>query len=100
MDLSRYGREFYTVEIATDPQVTDWEASFDGGTTWADGEEVEAEENTWRWLVHGAAFVPAEGDVNESQLAAALVDVVRPHVRAVDNPEVVVRLSPTITIID
>ena len=90
--LNRTSREFYTLTITTDPPVSGWEASFDGGTTWVAGEPTIRDANTWRWLVAGPAFV---ADATPASILAATSV---PMLRAVDTPEVLVRRGPTITI--
>lgn len=88
MQLNRQAVEWYALEITTDPTVTGWEASFDDGTTWLASTTVGTD-GWFRWLVAGPdAPTPGSATV----LAASL----RPLVRAVENPEVVVRDAPRI----
>lgn len=98
MDLSRIGREFFVEEIVTNPVVDGWAASFDGGQTWEDGEAVPDVENTWRWLVRGPDFVEADAPVQAaSQLVAT--SPIEPLLRAIDNPEVVVRTGSRVSLV-
>lgn len=94
MYLSSDGREFYTLEIVTDPAVSGWEAHF--------GELDEADDKVWvageadgantRWLLAGP---DAELDA-----AAAVIDAsVEPKVRAIDNPEIIVRSAPVVYLV-
>ena len=91
MILSPLAREFYRVAITTDGDVTDWEASFDGGTTWHDGEVDPDEETFTRWLLAGP-------DAPLGTAVAVITADVVPIVRATDNPEIVVRKAPRITL--
>jgi hypothetical protein len=86
------GRAFYTLTIVTDPQITDWEASFDGGLTWVAGEPTIRDANTWRWLVAGPGFT---GDTTP---AATVAQSMAPLIRAVDTPEVLVEHAPLIRV--
>ena len=88
MRLDRDAREFYTLTIATTPTVAAWEASFDGGTTWVAG---TAAGGNWRWLVAGPDAVPGT--------ATVLSRSTGPKIRAVDNPEIVVRSAPGVTLV-
>lgn len=93
MDLPRRGREFYDQTITTAPAVAGWEASFDGGTTYVAGEEVEIDPPVtgalrMRWLVAGPLADPGTAEV----ISADLV----PLLRATDNPELIVRKGPKI----
>lgn len=93
--LSRIGREYYRVEISTEPALTEWEISFDQGATWH-----EMVLNTLTGfqsvLVNGPDFVPEVGDTTPS---ATITESVVPYVRAVDNPEVIVRTTPKIDLV-
>ena len=84
MDLDSHGREFYTVEIVTTPQLTGWEASFDDGATWVAGAVHPTLANTWRWLLAGE-------NAAVGTAVAVVTSSFRPHIRATDNPEIVVR---------
>ena len=89
MILHRRAREFYSLAIATEPAVAGWEASFDGGATWATGAAVTG---GWRWLVAGP-----QAPLDEP---ASVIDrSVVPLVRAVDTPEILVRAAPTIYLV-
>lgn len=84
MILSRHGREFLKLTLATDPPVAGWEASFDRGTTWHDG-EATGDPDGFRWLIAGAA---ADQGAAVAKLAVGYHDV---EVRVVDNPEIPAR---------
>jgi hypothetical protein len=75
--LDRHGREYYKPGVTTDPAVdpTDWEASFDGGETW----------------------VAAIDDGGQAAVAV-ITRSVTPKVRLLDNPEIVVRDAPGISL--
>ena len=91
MRLHRQGREFYTLAITTSPAVAAaWEASFDGGATWAAG---QAAGDGWRWLVRGP-MCPDDPTYPAALVARSLY----PLVRAFDHPELVIRNAPIITI--
>lgn len=92
MKLSEHGREFYTATITSSPAVTGaWEATFDDGTTWHEGEEHPTLADTWRWLLAGASADPtgAVAVINRS---------LQPTLRAVDSPEIVARRADTPTV--
>ena len=90
MNLSRYAREFYTLGIVTQPPITTWEASFDAGRTWHPGEQVGQDT---RWLLRGSA-IPDD----PARPAVEVALTVRPLVRGVDDPEVVVRDAPHVIV--
>lgn len=94
LQLSPIGREWWKVQISTDPPVASWSASFDGGETWVTGEAVAGEDDTYRWLVNGKDFDPA--DYPAATSATIPFGGFRPLLRAVDNPEVLVDYGPRI----
>ena len=89
MNLNRHAREFYTLGIVTQPPITTWEASFDAGRTWHPGEQVGQDT---RWLLRGSA-IP-----DDPARPAVQGLTVRPLVRGVDDPEVVVRDAPHVIV--
>ena len=89
MILHRQGREYYTLTIDTEPAVTGWEASFDGGTTWAPG---ALNGDVWQWLVAGP-LAPTD------QPCMVIDRSTAPLIRAVDTPEILIRSTPTIYLI-
>lgn len=96
MKLNPYGRELYRVTITTSPQLTSWEASFDGGTTWtvgADDSRPAPEANTWEWLVAG--HLCDNSDLGPGELAGVITRTMRPLIRGIDSPEVIVRSEET-----
>lgn len=89
MKLSRYGRENLKMTITTDPPLTDWEASFDGGVTWVAG--TPEDDQTW-WLLAGP-------DVEQETAVAVLSRGSHPvMVRAIDDPEIIVRSATSVTV--
>lgn len=90
MELSRFAREFYGLEVTTTPATTatDWSASFDGGKTWTPAIDVDGHSG---WLVAGRQADPTGA-------AARLSSGVTPLVRLIANPEIVVRSAPPITV--
>ena len=90
MNLNRHAREFYTLGIVTQPPITTWEASFDAGRTWHPGEQVGQDT---RWLLRGSA-IPDD----PARPAVEVPLTVRPLVRGVDDPEVVVRDAPHVIV--
>ena len=90
MNLNRHAREFYTLSIVTQPPITTWEASFDAGRTWHPGEQVGQDT---RWLLRGSA-IPDD----PARPAVEVALTVRPLVRGVDDPEVVVRDAPHVIV--
>lgn len=96
MNLSRYGREHYDIKLVTDPQVSAMEASFDDGMSWVAGDALTGEDAGWfRWLVSGPSAEP------ESPVDAVVLSVGKhtPIGRATDNPEVIVRELPAISVV-
>lgn len=92
MKLKRNGREYYHLQIDTDPAITGgWEMSIDGGSTWISGEAVDGGA---RWLLRGPTFV--QGGNIPAAASTPITTSVRPQIRAIDTPEVVVRDAPTI----
>lgn len=93
MILKRAGREYYNLEISTVPAVASWEASFDGGTTWAAGTPATVDGvSVIQWLVAGpdAALGSAVKQISAS---------VSPIIRATSTPEIVVRDAPRIDVV-
>lgn len=86
MQLHHLAREYYTLLIDTVPEISTWEASFDGGATWVPGEHQGLK--TMRWLLAGADADPTGATVISAK--------VMPMIRVADNPEIVVRSAPTI----
>lgn len=85
MQLTAHGRKYYRVTAVTVPQLTDWEASFDGGATWHLGavdSRATPEANTWEWLVAGELADPTDA-------VAVITSSLIPDIRAVDSPEIV-----------
>jgi hypothetical protein len=93
--LSRLAREYYKVQIVTVPQLANWEISIDRGLTWTPM-SYDTNTNTVSVLVSGPDFVPPPGDITQS---LALTTSVMPYIRAVDNPEVLVRSTPRIDLV-
>lgn len=85
VQMNRHERKFVQFKLATDPAVTDWELSFDDGTTWHPGEAIPGQPDTYRWLVSGSR-VSLGGAV--VQLGTGSYELV---VRAISNPELVVK---------
>lgn len=96
MKLDPRGREFYRVTITTSPQLTVWEASFDGGTTWTTGDtdsRAVPTANTWEWLVAGELV--DNSDLSPGALAGVITRTMKPIIRAADSPEILVRHQDT-----
>lgn len=94
MNMDRHGREFYGLGITTEPAVSAWEASFDGEATWVAGTTTDG---VTRWLVAGPDY---DDTVGAPATATVLTGSVLPKIRAVDNPEVIIRRAPRITVSD
>lgn len=90
MYLHPSARKFYDVAITTDTPVDMWRASFDGGSTWVDGEAVAG---GFRWLVRGPAFTPT--DAIPSALVATTME---PLLSYSTNPERDVERGPLIIV--
>lgn len=93
--LPRLGREYYRVQITTDPVINEWEISFDHGVTWF-LLEPDGATGYSKILVAGPAYVQPVGDVAEYvELDSSVV----PYVRAQDSPEVIIRTTPKIELV-
>jgi hypothetical protein len=90
-ELSKLGKEFYSVEIITDPQLDAWQASFDYGATWYPMIN-DTEQGVQRVLVAGP-------DVTEPMTAVVITANVAPLIRSLSDPEVIVRSAPTIMLV-
>jgi hypothetical protein len=93
--LPKIGREYYRVHIETEPPINTWEISFDGGQIWTDMTH-DAQTGYNSVLVAGPFFEPEVGDV---AVFSVISESVVPYVRAVDNPEVIIRTTPRIDLI-
>lgn len=96
MNLRPEAREFYVLQITTAPQISGWQASFDAEATWVAAELVADTTDTFRWLVSGPDFDPT-GQAVAASASLALGSTI-PIVRAADNPEVIYRKAPKITV--
>lgn len=92
MFLPPSGSEFYDLTIVTVPQITGWEASFDGGVTWV-AAVTDGNDNThYKWLLAGPTCV------GEDVSAVQITTDVQPLVRATAAPEIVVRKAPYVSL--
>jgi len=91
MQLHAMAREFYHLGIGTEPAVTAWEASFDGGETWSPAtvDQPGWGADDYGWLVAG-------DEVDQGSAVAVITESIKPLVRAIDSPEIVVRDAPGI----
>lgn len=78
MQLARYARKYYKLDITTEPPVAAWEASFDKGETWLPQTTVDTYP---AWLVAGP-------DADPGTAVAVLSESTTPWLRAIDNPEI------------
>lgn len=85
MFLPPNGSEYYDQTIITAPQLTDWEASFDGGQTWVAAVTDPADNTHYRWLVKGPNCPQADSS------ATLLSADTQPLIRAIGTPEVIIR---------
>lgn len=88
MNLKPSAKEWYALEIVTEPAVPTWEASFDRGETYVASTTVGSD-GYFRWLVAGPDADPAGAVVLP-------LGSTSPTIRATDSPEVVVRDAPRI----
>lgn len=94
MHLEPKARKYYQLSIVTEPATTaTWEASFDDGVTWHEGEESTPD--VWRWLIAGPEFDP-EDEVEAEYIALEVADYVPVLLKLSVNPEVVIIDGPTI----
>lgn len=98
MRLDRHARENYELQIATtasdgDPIAAgEWEASFDGGENFVAATVITHDTEDWSaWLLAGP-------DAEVGTSVAVLSRSMRPLVRAVDNPEIIVRDAPRVVL--
>ena len=101
MNLSRFGRKWYELEIATEPQITSgWEATFDNGTSWVNAEvvtnpvppPVRATAVVVRWLIQGPNAASGAQPPDYILEAAS----VAPVIRAANDPELEAFQGPII----
>lgn len=90
MRLHPTGREYYDPGPATEPAVTAWEASFDGGDTWHAPTTVD--DGRPLWLIAGPNADP------DAQVLAVVDRTVRPLLRATDTPELLVQRGPVVKV--
>lgn len=104
MRLDAQAREFYVLAISLDPPVavTAWEASFDGGATWAPAVATSGRTDTGEtvtgsgWLLTGPDCGKPLPDGVPATTVAPPTEGLQPKIRLVDDPEVVVRRVPKI----
>jgi hypothetical protein len=90
--LHRAERDNYILTIATVPALTGtWEASFDDGETWVEG---QSDSGSWAWLVAGPDFVAA--DVGMTDDGTVLDHSTTPLVRVKDDPVLDIQRAPSI----
>lgn len=92
MKLHPTGVEYYALTITSEPELTatDWQASFDGGTTWSTAVDVDGRS---AWLLAGAEVASPPADAIVMALGTTY-----PVVRCVDAPEVIVRDAAAVTV--
>lgn len=92
MQLNPRACEYYRLAITATPPVTSaaWELSVDGGATWTAATVVDG---LPAWLVRGPDYA---GDQTDTALLVSAT--VRPILRLIDDPETIVRTSPSIHI--
>lgn len=98
MKLPPEGREWYVIQFTTTPQVGSLIASFDSEATWVDGELVSGSDDTFRWLVAGPDFDPADPDVVDADYTE-IPAAVTPMLRSYDAPEVIQRKGKAIALV-
>lgn len=86
MQLFRGERDWYVLDITTVPAIEgDWEASFDGGTTWITGHPTD--DDKWAWLLAGPDFDAAAVGMDAGDTDATITaSSVTPQLRIKDNP--------------
>lgn len=91
MQIKPTGREYATWTITASDPVTGLEVTFDDGTTWAALDAVDA--TTFRCLVAGP-------DATTNPVGTVVLALGRHfgQIRAVDNPEVIIRDAGTIDV--
>ena len=103
MILNKAARDHYVLDVVTTNRVTGavlaglgYAASFDRGGTWHPPYRVELldhGERLW-WLLSGPRFV----DPGDGAGAVPVLRSVRPLLRTVDFPEVLIDPCPTVTV--
>lgn len=91
MNLPRAGREYATWTLTDPPTGVDLEVSFDAGATWAALEATDA--TTHRCLVAGPDATGGPGGTVVLAVGRHLAQI-----RAVDNPETVIRYGGVIDV--
>ena len=96
MRLYREERDYYVLSIVTSPALAGvWEASFDGGETWVDG---EASDDNWAWLVAGPDFDAAAVGMSPAETKATITAATQPRLRNKENPVLDVQTGPSIVL--
>jgi len=91
MQLNSYSREYYFLDIPTDPPISSAQASFDDGLTWEDGEPFD---NGFRWLIQGP-----NADIPGDTMALIIsMPTVVPLVRYGSPPQSRVEEAPAISL--
>jgi hypothetical protein len=90
MQLNIYSREYYFLDIPTDPPITAADASFDDGQTWVPGESFD---NGFRWLIQGP-----NSDLDEAGAVIIRVPTMVPLVRYGSPPQRRVEEAPAISL--
>lgn len=93
MQLYRAERDWYVLSITTVPPVEgDWEASFDGGTTWITGHPTD---DKVAWLLAGPDFDAAAVGMSAGDTDATITKTVLPLLRIKDNPILDIEQAPS-----
>jgi len=92
MYLRSDSREFYTLEIETEPAVAGWEMSVDG-VEWHPGEQDGTNPNIYRWLLAGSEAEPGEA---VEVISATKTEVL---IRAISDPEIIIRSAPSVRLV-
>lgn len=95
MQLFRGERDWYVLDITTVPAIEgDWEASFDGGTTWITGHPTD---DHYAWLLAGPDFDATDVGMSAGDTDATITTrSVTPLLRIKDNPVLNIERAPGI----
>lgn len=97
MKIKRTERDYYAVQMVTNPETTGvLEASFDGGQNWVTG--VLDETEVWTtWLVAGPDYDAAAVGQDPADTQAVIRRNISPLIRRKDDPVLLVEDGPKIS---
>ncbi len=97
MNLDRTERDYYVLEITTDPELEgSWEAAFVANPADDDYVTGTSTPDGWAWLIAGPDFDATAVGMDDADTQATITTSLIPHVRLKDDPVVKVDRAPRI----